>query len=182
MLVRLALNERTPLHRVMGWVDDVSCIHCHRRIHTQQELTYHCLNCPPSTASICESCFEEKGSHDPSHVVLKVPKGCPDRVNVLWGSSNVAPLPTLQGLLVESQSGCHVGVYCNMCRRAILGVRWKCAMCHDYDLCSACEHSFQESVAAGRQDRRHNVHHVFMRISCAVPGDSSAFLVPHAIN
>jgi len=37
----------------------------------------------------------------------------------------------------------HRGVTCDQCGRAISGIRYKCAECHDYDLCEECERTNQ---------------------------------------
>jgi len=39
---------------------------------------------------------------------------------------------------------------CNSCMEKIIGIRWKCAMCADYDLCTNCY-----------DKRTHNVEHLF---------------------
>jgi len=39
---------------------------------------------------------------------------------------------------------------CNGCMQKIIGIRWKCAMCSDYDLCSGCY-----------DKRTHNLEHLF---------------------
>lgn len=42
-----------------------------------------------------------------------------------------------------STTGIHAGVFCDSCRVNIKGVRWKCAVCYDIDLCDVC---FNEHV------------------------------------
>ena len=44
----------------------------------------------------------------------------------------------------------HIGIFCNYCgQNPISGVRYKCTVCPDYDLCSKC-----------RQDKHHGEHHM----------------------
>nr|XP_009862485.1 E3 ubiquitin-protein ligase MIB1 [Ciona intestinalis] len=48
----------------------------------------------------------------------------------------------------------HNGSMCDTCRlQPIFGIRWKCAECHNYDLCSACYHA-----------DKHHLRHRFYRI------------------
>ncbi|XP_039257822.2 E3 ubiquitin-protein ligase MIB1-like [Styela clava] len=48
----------------------------------------------------------------------------------------------------------HHGTMCDTCRlQPIYGIRWKCAECHNYDLCSACYHG-----------DKHHLRHRFYRI------------------
>jgi fatty acid CoA ligase FadD9 len=68
----------------------------------------------------------------------------------------------------------HEGIGCDMCRVfPVRGVRWKCAMCPDYDLCSACE-----PVGCNR----HPSSHVFLKIRrpVTVPAEDTrkAFVPP----
>ena len=47
----------------------------------------------------------------------------------------------------------HQGVSCDECsQRSVSGIRWKCAQCHDYDLCTGCY-----------MNRKHNCDHPFLR-------------------
>lgn len=49
----------------------------------------------------------------------------------------------------------HDGTMCDTCRQQpIYGIRWKCAECNNYDLCSICYHS-----------DKHHLRHRFYRIT-----------------
>ena len=49
----------------------------------------------------------------------------------------------------------HDGTMCDTCRQQpIFGIRWKCAECTNYDLCSVCYHA-----------DKHNLRHRFYRIT-----------------
>ncbi len=48
----------------------------------------------------------------------------------------------------------HENIVCDACREApIIGMRWKCASCYDYDLCTVCYY-------AGK----HSLEHPFLRM------------------
>uniref|UniRef100_UPI00358E1CC6 E3 ubiquitin-protein ligase MIB1-like n=1 Tax=Myxine glutinosa TaxID=7769 RepID=UPI00358E1CC6 len=58
----------------------------------------------------------------------------------------------------------HEGTMCDTCRaQPIIGVRWKCAECTNYDLCTACYHG-----------DKHQLRHRFYRI--ATPGSERVLL------
>ncbi|XP_070556888.1 LOW QUALITY PROTEIN: E3 ubiquitin-protein ligase MIB1-like [Ptychodera flava] len=60
----------------------------------------------------------------------------------------------------------HDGTMCDTCRmQPIFGIRWKCAECPNYDLCSACYHG-----------DKHHLRHRFYRIN--VPGGDRVPLEP----
>ncbi|XP_070491410.1 E3 ubiquitin-protein ligase mind-bomb-like isoform X1 [Chironomus tepperi] len=60
----------------------------------------------------------------------------------------------------------HDGTMCDTCRQQpIYGIRWKCAECNNYDLCSICYHS-----------DKHHLRHRFYRIT--IPGGDRVLLDP----
>ncbi|XP_049295413.1 E3 ubiquitin-protein ligase mind-bomb [Anopheles funestus] len=60
----------------------------------------------------------------------------------------------------------HEGTMCDTCRQQpIFGIRWKCAECNNYDLCSICYHS-----------DKHHLRHRFHRIT--TPGGEKTLLEP----
>lgn len=60
----------------------------------------------------------------------------------------------------------HEGTMCDICRQQpIFGIRWKCAECMNYDLCSVCYHG-----------DKHNLKHRFDRIS--TPGGPRVQMEP----
>ena len=57
----------------------------------------------------------------------------------------------------------HRGIICNACQRSpVIGVRYKCANCLDYDICEACE-----------PKDHHDPAHVFVKIRVPLPPLSS---------
>ncbi|XP_011445686.1 E3 ubiquitin-protein ligase MIB1-like isoform X2 [Crassostrea angulata] len=60
----------------------------------------------------------------------------------------------------------HDGTMCDTCRQQpIFGIRWKCAECSNYDLCSVCYHG-----------DKHNLRHRFYRIT--TPGSDKCSVEP----
>lgn len=50
----------------------------------------------------------------------------------------------------------HPGVKCDSCNKAIIGIRYKCTVCEDFDFCEECE------------EKNHNKHnHLFIKIRTA---------------
>uniref|UniRef100_X2A592 ZZ-type domain-containing protein n=1 Tax=Capitella teleta TaxID=283909 RepID=X2A592_CAPTE len=50
---------------------------------------------------------------------------------------------------------CHFGVICDICENTIIGPRYKCGNCADFDLCEECER---------HAEMHHNPSHVFLKI------------------
>jgi len=55
----------------------------------------------------------------------------------------------------------HFGITCNGCnRQPIAGDRFKCATCHDYNLCSSCERTYNTRLS----NVAHDPSHYFIKI------------------
>jgi hypothetical protein len=82
-------------------------------------VRYQCTVCP--NFDLCKSC-EAKGEHAPTHPMLQ-----------LRGSPNAG-------------EAVHQNIQCNNCGVVpIRGARFKCTVCHDFDLCDACEQKGEHS-------------------------------------
>lgn len=70
---------------------------------------------------LCEACEQKEDAHRSDHPLLKLRRPIP------------APAAQVQDVV-------HDGVCCNDCNVApVRGVRFKCSVCPDFDLCEACE-------------------------------------------
>ena len=66
----------------------------------------------------------------------------------------------------------HRGITCDCCRSDnVTGVRWKCSVCYDYDLCNRCFHK-------GAHDKAHQFYRIDEKdgpwwvCACAVHADA----------
>lgn len=98
-----------PVHRA-------TCDFCRCHIRGTR---YKCLKCPDLDS--CETCYSSIAHHHPIHDF--VPIRNPSDVNVIslpeWKIS-------------------HPRVSCNHCGFQVVGPRFKCTLCADYDLCHLC--------------------------------------------
>ncbi len=94
------------------------CDGCDKRI---RGIRHKCVDCPDF--DLCNECALKHDELHPRHVFLPVYEVYPPQ---------------------ERSTARHAGVICdgplcvNKCS-SIVGVRYKCAICHDFDLCSHCE-------------------------------------------
>lgn len=95
---------------------NASCDMCDSRIRGDR---YKCTNCPDF--DVCHSCFAIVPQQHPTHIFVKI--------------SN--PQDIMPGLPEEYKTA-H-SARCNACDSMIYGVRYKCLMCVDFDLCMHCE-------------------------------------------
>lgn len=130
----------TPRRRLQLLTQVVSCAFCKSIILIDSTPHFRCLHCPQAEGLLCEGCaVKGAATHPAHHIFLRVPPGSTKEVlPLLWGPSNVFPLHLFRGHLVTNQQDWHCGSYCDRCRKLIRGVRWKCAVCHQYDLCDSC--------------------------------------------
>ncbi|XP_020283075.1 E3 ubiquitin-protein ligase MIB1 [Pseudomyrmex gracilis] len=95
----------------------------------------------------------------------------PEEVVVVWDNGTAANYRCAGSfdlrILDSAPTGVkHDGTMCDTCRQQpIFGIRWKCAECGNYDLCSICYHG-----------DKHHLRHRFFRI--ATPGSERVLLEP----
>ncbi|CAG9763780.1 unnamed protein product [Ceutorhynchus assimilis] len=95
----------------------------------------------------------------------------PDEVVVVWDNGTTANYRCSGQydlrILDSAPTGIkHEGTMCDTCRQQpIFGIRWKCAECGNYDLCSVCYHG-----------DKHHLRHRFYRIT--TPGGERFYLEP----
>nr|CAD7200624.1 unnamed protein product [Timema douglasi] len=95
----------------------------------------------------------------------------PEEVVVVWDNGTAANYRCSGAydlrILDSAPTGVkHDGTMCDTCRQQpIFGIRWKCAECGNYDLCSICYHG-----------DKHHVRHRFYRIT--TPGSERMLLEP----
>jgi hypothetical protein len=96
---------------------------------------YRCLEC--NDYDLCSQCFEhrrETKQHVSGHTVahFKLP-------NELFGQAVQAESVTLATLRKAHKTEKHENITCDGCGRAdFVGLRFKCDVCPDYDLCETC--------------------------------------------
>jgi len=54
----------------------------------------------------------------------------------------------------------HEGITCDGCNQGVYGIRYKCTVCHDYDLCSQCEK---------KGEQVHSTSHPLLKITTPAP-------------
>ncbi|XP_071941936.1 next to BRCA1 gene 1 protein-like [Antedon mediterranea] len=97
--------------------------------------------------------FSKEKSKITSDVVKGVLDGLQGAVDTSPGSTPVTP--------TSNQVICiHRGIICDGCNNQIVGIRYKCGNCEDFDLCETCE----------LIDSIHNPDHVFVKIRRPVSG------------
>ncbi|KAK9484268.1 hypothetical protein V1527DRAFT_470493 [Lipomyces starkeyi] len=87
-------------------------------------IRYKCTNCPDF--DYCGSCFKEAASTHPGHSFVEIAH------------------PSAYFRAANDKRAMHFGILCDgpMCKESkhcIVGDRYKCAICENYDLCENCE-------------------------------------------
>eukprot|EP00276_Gloeochaete_wittrockiana_P000207 CAMPEP_0184671430 /NCGR_PEP_ID=MMETSP0308-20130426/85497_1 /TAXON_ID=38269 /ORGANISM="Gloeochaete witrockiana, Strain SAG 46.84" /LENGTH=611 /DNA_ID=CAMNT_0027118557 /DNA_START=80 /DNA_END=1916 /DNA_ORIENTATION=- len=105
--------------------------------------------------------------------VDELPHGFRADIPIAVQSGRVAPsvCPFLASKSSSSSSSSsslsteHVhNAFCDICNSTIVGIRYKCVNCADFDLCAGCE-------ATWRQKEAHDLSHFFLKIHTALPCD-----------
>ncbi|KAH7886025.1 hypothetical protein F5I97DRAFT_2060907 [Phlebopus sp. FC_14] len=135
-----AKTTEVPVHR------GVICDSCDRTI---TGIRHKCLDCPDY--DLCTSCIQSGAfaKHNPFHEFFDIEKpGCV-YVHTVFSGGNTRPrttgdsaaqtraAPSGEGTALGELPICHPAT-CNLCDSAIVGERFKCISCPDFDTCSSC--------------------------------------------
>ncbi|CAF2390569.1 unnamed protein product [Rotaria sp. Silwood2] len=129
-----------------GNTHNASCDGC-RSAHIYSDR-YKCLQC--IDYDLCGYCFEERREtrpHSSGHAMVhfKIP-------NELFGEHVPCPNDITLAKLNELLAGKQHNTKCDGCSIQIVGVRFKCDTCHNYNLCSKC---MQQRVTSKNHQSTH---------------------------
>ncbi|XP_024120361.1 sequestosome-1 isoform X2 [Oryzias melastigma] len=128
-----SIDGMTPIPHV-----GIKCDSCKGKIIGE---CYKCSEC--TDVNLCSTCKDE-GKH--SHNVLSHPQP-PDPIR------STSESPGSNDPLDALTPNLHDGIKCDGCQGQIIGMRYKCSDCKDFDLCSTCN-----------DEGKHN-HHTLLPIS-----------------
>ncbi|KKA26450.1 hypothetical protein TD95_000144 [Thielaviopsis punctulata] len=121
-LAKQLSNDMSPVQRSNQWRTNIlTCNNC--VTEQEEEMFVHCDAC--ADFDLCFRCFSaNKHGHHPGHKFSAASENAelPDEVKIL-----LAPGRNVR------HSAC-----CDACDKYIVGVRYKCLQCPDWDYCSAC--------------------------------------------
>lgn len=139
-------QEQDIVHR------GVQCDACY--LHDIRGIRYKCNNC--SNYDLCALCYH-RNKHDLSHSFKRF-------ILPSWLGVDLPPRLTSMG---NFKSGSvHEGVRCDGCSFIdIIGIRYKCKDCCNYDLCDSCYH-----------EKKHDMTHSFIRVD--LPNYLGVYLEP----
>ena len=144
LILECSRKSFNPLTSVSETVHYFSCSGSVCSIQSRYEkLRYQCLKCPQ--IRYCSACIVEVSrSHHAEHPF------------VLLSNSQMLIWPDKYG----QDDAMHVGVRCDsdQCSGIIIGARYKCMVCEDFNFCESCERC--EDIQRHHFDNRH----VFLKI------------------
>ncbi|KAI8329220.1 hypothetical protein BC941DRAFT_443370 [Chlamydoabsidia padenii] len=129
-------------NNMMQSISETSVISCDACYNTIKEDYWSCFQCPDY--HVCLSC---RNLHDVSHSPLHTLRYVPTNEKSKW-----------VGFLPHTKGTEHGNVICDKCDNRIIGIRYKCGHCFDYDLCETCEALTP-----------HDPKHIFLKIRHCLP-------------
>lgn len=111
---------------------------CHICTQEFNCYTYHCLMCK-NGFKVCSQCFEKRrsdGIHEQTHPVVRCDE---DFKGELFGVKFTPDEMNLEKFEETFKNQIHANVKCDCCGiEPIKGLRFKCDVCFDYDMCLKC--------------------------------------------
>jgi hypothetical protein len=154
ILGKLVHNSKSDDHNDAEYVHDATCASCKMKPIRHVDR-YHCLEC--SSYDLCARCFEkrrETGTHSSGHAVVhfKLPNEFLGiHVNNVDNEVTLNKLQHSNTLLHEKHDGIACDGYCQ--QKDIVGLRFKCDTCPNYDLCETC--GIQKRVCTKMHQKDH---------------------------
>lgn len=138
---------------------------------------YRCVNCV--NYDICEQCeIDPTRHHDAGHIFVKIDAPLPLQPSSLTAPSAYPKEPLIPDVVYDNLTGLlpwvemiqnprtHTGVTCDSCGTSnIVGCRFKCCQCENFNLCEACDQRGAE--------RDHLPMHLFLKIWHPLPSSAS---------
>ena len=128
-----AARYEAPSHTISPGEQCSTCDELLEKTH------YLCVYCKPAQY-FCEKCFH-------SHPLFRFTPDVLELDHLTWGAFNLN--------IGKIEGGVHLDVLCNICKEKLSGVRWKCAVCSDFDVCTECL----------KENKRHPKCHIMIRIT-----------------
>lgn len=103
------------------------------------KVHYLCVYCKPAVY-ICQNC-----NH--SHPLFRFTQFVAGLDHLTWGAFNLN--------VGKNEGGESCDIICNACEEKVFGVRWKCAVCSDFDICANCV----------SEAKSHPLEHILIKMS-----------------
>nr|CAG8461547.1 4286_t:CDS:10 [Entrophospora candida] len=121
--------------RITASLHSAVCDFCESQIYGTR---HKCINCPDF--DLCNGCISLAPTQHPNHTFMPIYRPGEPEIKLFDAVS-------------------HPGIRCDGCEKLIIGVRFKCANCPNFDFCGNCEASPLNT---------HDITHIFLKVKFPV--------------
>lgn len=156
-LIKILNTKRDGTVAGVGIRRPTECGLCHKTTNSIA-YTYHCLEC--RRLKICSSCFENRKfseTHSITHPVVRYDEEFDGHLFGVYFDDDSLCLSELERAFAQER---HHNVKCETCAgtgtggEPIIGLRFKCDLCYDYNLCLKC---FRDKKSSRLHSSKHPV-------------------------